>query len=196
MSYHENFERRVCVDLSFPALVEAKRKLGVRGIYIMADVTSLPIADGAMQGVVCCHVLYHVPAQEQRKALNELARVLETGGRGAVVYKWAYSPLSRYINKVFDRLSILIGRPPMVDSKRNAPALYARPQPREWLLGQTWLFRYRLACFRLVDGASMRKYMTEARLWRLITAMMFTWQRAMPRFTGKYGLYPIIIIEK
>jgi SAM-dependent methyltransferase len=197
MSYHEHFDRRVCVDFSFPALVEAKRKLGARGIYIMGDVTALPIADGAMQAVVCCHVLYHVPAGEQHRALNELARVLEKGGRGIVVYKWAASPLSRSLNRVFDLLSMFVGRPAAAaDSKKNPPALYAHPQPRKWFLGSRWPFRHRLACFRLIDGASMKKYMTEARPWRLITSILFIWQTAMPRFTGKYGLYPIIIIEK
>ena len=196
MSYHENFDRRVCVDFSLPALIEAKRKLGARGIYIMGDLTSLPIADGTMQGVVCCHVLYHVPAEEQRRALDQIARVLGSGARGVIVYKWASSPLSVYINKVFSLLSIFIGLPPMGHAKRNAPPLYGRAQPREWLLGQAWPFRYRLACFRLIDNGAMRKYMTKAKIWRLITATLFAWQRAMPRFTGKYGLYPIIIIEK
>ncbi|MGH7900145.1 MAG: hypothetical protein ACRENZ_00240, partial [Thermodesulfobacteriota bacterium] len=41
--YSTGFHIRICVDLSFLALREAKRKLGDKGIYILADITNLPL---------------------------------------------------------------------------------------------------------------------------------------------------------
>jgi len=72
MEYHANYARRICVDFSIEALQEAQQKLGVRGIYVLGDVTNLPFRDDAIDAVIANHVLYHVPADEQEKAFREL----------------------------------------------------------------------------------------------------------------------------
>jgi ubiquinone/menaquinone biosynthesis C-methylase UbiE len=50
-----------------------------RPAFVVADVTSLPFADGSFDGITCGYVLEHVP--EPEKGLSEMARVLRTGGR-------------------------------------------------------------------------------------------------------------------
>jgi Methyltransferase domain len=45
---------------------------------LMLDVTKLPFADGAFDGLVCNHVLEHVP--DDHAAMRELRRVLAPGG--------------------------------------------------------------------------------------------------------------------
>lgn len=200
LTFHENFDRRVCVDFSLPALLEAKRKLGNRGIYVVADVTRLPLAEGAVEGAVCCHVLYHVPADEQRRAFEEIARAIAPGGCGIVVYRWADSPLSWRLEKLFKMISGVAGGPAASKSQARAkpdmPPLYFHPHTCTWFLSHGWSFRYRLACYRLIDNFMMRKYMGEGNIWQIVTWMLYAWQRFMPRFTGKYGLYPLIVIQK
>ncbi len=44
----------------------------------VADIHNLPIKDGEFEGIVCLHVLEHV--FDDRKALDELARILSIGG--------------------------------------------------------------------------------------------------------------------
>lgn len=200
MTFHEKFYRRVCVDFSLAALLHARKKLGNKGIYVLADLTRLPLAAGAVDGAVCCHALYHVPADQQKQAFEEIARVIAPGGRGVVVYHWDYSPLSWRLEKLFKMISS-VGKPPVPsrlqeNAKRDMPTLYFHPHSYQWFASNNWSFRYRIACYRLIDNFMMSKYMGEGKIWRIITWLLYAWQQVMPGFTGKHGLYPLIIIQK
>ncbi|HEX5106438.1 MAG TPA: class I SAM-dependent methyltransferase, partial [Pirellulaceae bacterium] len=88
LEYSERYAVRICVDISFAALREARRKLGDRGIFILGDITNLPLAEGIADGVVSLHTIYHTPADEQATAFREIYRVLAPGCTAAVVYCW------------------------------------------------------------------------------------------------------------
>jgi hypothetical protein len=75
LDYSSHYRRRICVDLSITGLRESRRKVGDRGLYVVADLTRLPFRDGTFDGAVCSHVLYHVPEDEQESAVKELHRV-------------------------------------------------------------------------------------------------------------------------
>jgi SAM-dependent methyltransferase len=107
LKYHENFSRRVCVDFSLPALRQAQRKIGDRGIYIVGDITNLPLAAESVEAAVCCHVVYHVPAEQQQTAFEEIARVVARNGRAVVVYRWQDSPLSWRLEKLMKLISVV-----------------------------------------------------------------------------------------
>ena len=49
LQYSEAFEKRICIDLSFVALQQARKKLGSKGIYILGDITNLPLRDDALR---------------------------------------------------------------------------------------------------------------------------------------------------
>ena len=74
------------VDLSPAALEEARRILEGQKLSIdlrQGDLLSLPFHDESFQFVNCWGVLMHI--REVEKALEELARVLECGGRLAIM---------------------------------------------------------------------------------------------------------------
>lgn len=69
-----------CIDLSQQMLERARRRLkSDRPAYITADLSALPFADAAFDGITCGYVLEHLPDPEV--GLSELARVLCLGGR-------------------------------------------------------------------------------------------------------------------
>jgi ubiquinone/menaquinone biosynthesis C-methylase UbiE len=69
-----------CTDLSAQMLRRARARLkSPRPSFIVADLTSLPFADGSFDGITCGYVLEHLP--EPNKGLSELSRVLRKGGR-------------------------------------------------------------------------------------------------------------------
>ena len=48
--------------------------------FAAATLTQLPFADGMAAGVFCWYVLHHVPDEDLRTAIGELARVIAPGG--------------------------------------------------------------------------------------------------------------------
>lgn len=48
--------------------------------FAAASLTRIPVADSAAAGVFCWYVLHHVPDEDLRTAIRELARVIGPGG--------------------------------------------------------------------------------------------------------------------
>jgi ubiquinone/menaquinone biosynthesis C-methylase UbiE/uncharacterized protein YbaR (Trm112 family) len=195
LEYHENFERRICIDLSELALREAQKKLGDRGVYIIGDMTNLPLKDGVIDGIVSSHVIYHIPADEQPKAFKELWRVLAPGGRAAIVYVWPRSPVATALQWLFCRL-LPVNASAATAAGEARPDLYFHAHSWEWFKRQNWPFRYRIASFRLISNDMMRRHFNDGFISRAIASGILAFQAAFPGLAGKYGKYPIILIEK
>lgn len=67
------------VDLS-PAMVEAARWLNPGIEFTPGDMRALPVADGALGGIVAFYSVIHLPRPEVVPALVEMRRVLRPGG--------------------------------------------------------------------------------------------------------------------
>ena len=63
LTYSNDYEYRICADISFAALKEAKKKLGSKGLYFLCDITQLPLKNNVIDGIVSLHTIYHVPAK-------------------------------------------------------------------------------------------------------------------------------------
>lgn len=147
LTYSEKFDFRICVDFSLLALKEAKQKLGDKGIYILGDITNIPLVDDAMDAVISLHTIYHVPEDEQSKAFSEIHRVLKPGASAVVVYTWSYSlfmditylpirlvnKISRNIKKISHFMNASSSNlDTSVKSSDAQISLYFRPQNYEW----------------------------------------------------------------
>jgi ubiquinone/menaquinone biosynthesis C-methylase UbiE len=67
-------------DYSQQMLQRARRRLKhTRATQVRADLTRLPYADQAFDGVICGWVLEHLP--DPRPGLHELSRVMQPGGK-------------------------------------------------------------------------------------------------------------------
>jgi hypothetical protein len=193
LDYDKGFVRRICVDISIQALKEARSKVGERGIYVLGDITNLPIKDGIIDAAICNHVIYHIPVDEQSKAFLELWRVIkERSGRAVIVYSWKDARLPWRLGQIARALRIS-----GTDASEIAmPPLYYHPQSRQWFESQPWPFKYKLMPFRLVDNGFLKKYIGDDIRSRMMLAGMSLLQRALPRFSGRHGQYPVIIIDK
>ncbi|MBS1973522.1 MAG: methyltransferase domain-containing protein, partial [Bacteroidetes bacterium] len=61
LQYSANYKYRVCVDLSFQALSEVKKKLGNKALCVLCDMTKMPFKDDVMDGFVSLNTIYHIP---------------------------------------------------------------------------------------------------------------------------------------
>ena len=89
----DGYEYRICIDISINALIQAKinlDKANKKGIFICGDITRIPLRDNSCDVVLCQHTLYHVPKNEQFKAVNEMYRVVRPDSKIVIIYSWFY----------------------------------------------------------------------------------------------------------
>lgn len=70
--------RLTLTDFSEGMLSEARRRLGGRAAFRVADAQELPFADESFDAVIANHMLFHVA--DRGRALAEIRRVLRPGG--------------------------------------------------------------------------------------------------------------------
>ncbi len=80
------YRHHVCLDFSLPGLLEAKRALGDRAIYICGSLLAAPIQSEACDAILASHVIYHIDLELQERAIQELARMVRPGGKVIVFY--------------------------------------------------------------------------------------------------------------
>ena len=79
----------VGVDASLALLTEADERVGSAASLLLGDATRLPLGAATVDLAVYIATLHHLPsAADRRASLDELARVLRSGGR-ALVSVWS-----------------------------------------------------------------------------------------------------------
>ncbi len=196
LDYGEHFRKRVCIDLSAPALKVAARKLGDKGICLQGDLTNIPLVDNSMDAITCNHVIYQLPKDLQAKAFLELYRVLKPGGVAVVVYWWADTPLAWKVERLTRIFFRKQAAPEPASLGVKLPDLTHEPQSLSWFQSQSWPFRYEFEPFRIVTNAYMRRYIPDDWRGSLVLNSLYGLQQAMPRYCGKYGTMPVILMYK
>jgi SAM-dependent methyltransferase/uncharacterized protein YbaR (Trm112 family) len=212
LTYSEGYDYRICVDLSFLALAEAKKKLGDRGICVLGDLTDLPLRDGLIDGAISLHVIYHIPKDEQVTAIREIHRVLSPGSTAAIAYSWGpraflmiVSALPRRIWKGLRRLAwqvahllVLLAR--KLGLKETPPegapeTPYIHFHRYGYFARRLKDCKLRLAVWRGVHSGWTRAHIHppsgEGRLRRI-----YQFEERHPVLAGRLGQYPLFIIEK
>ncbi|MDR3714458.1 MAG: class I SAM-dependent methyltransferase [Puia sp.] len=200
LQYSANYKYRVCVDFSFQALSEAKRKLGDKGLCILCDMTNMPFKDGVMDGFVSLNTVYHIPKDEQATAIKELYRVLATNGKGVVVYDWyKHSPwmnfwLLPFRGFVFIKNRILDTFGKMTGTKGAERRLYFYAHTPEYFKEN--LPPYQLKVWRTVSVPFMRYYIHPWLGGKKILDWLYEKEEKSPEVYGLKGEYPMLVFEK
>jgi ubiquinone/menaquinone biosynthesis C-methylase UbiE len=205
--YSADYAARICVDISFAALRAARRQLGEHGIYVLGDITNLPLRDNAVDGCVSLHTIYHVPASEQAQAFHELHRVLKPGGSAAVVYSWK----SRAVKLValpakLAELPVKLWRSvrrnwvnrsePQRAKPKSSGEFYYHAYSYRWFVRQRFPFATDVRTWRSVNIPILKAYFHDFALGRAALAALFWLEDRFPRFLGRFGAYPLIVIKK
>ena len=201
-TYSASYDFRICADVSEVALRHARKRLGENGIYLLCDVTNLPLKDGVVDGFVSLHTIYHVPARQQSKAIGELYRVLKEKGSGVVVYSWGRrSPLMNAVRRAAYPLHALgivgAGRSRRTPEDAAGPSLFGHFHDFRWYRRNVERrYRSRLASWRSVSVPFLRTFVHERALGRPLLALLFRLESRFPRWFGRYGQYPIFVFTK
>lgn len=217
LTYSENYERRVCADISIVALKEARRRLGDHGMYVVCDVARLPFRREAFEGVVSLHTLHHLPLADQKSAYGELHRVLATGRCGVVVNGWTDSPLmrhSRWLVNLMERAGRMVKRlrggkaredqaaanptkSPDNPLKPGPTGTFVQKLDAEWLRKEVGSqMSLEIRSWRSVNVRFLRAVIHEALGGRLWLKLLFALEERFPGYFGERGQYPLIVIRK
>ncbi|MBX2939634.1 MAG: class I SAM-dependent methyltransferase [Ferruginibacter sp.] len=200
LQYSENYRYRICVDMSFQGLSECKRKLGDKAICLLCDMTNLPVKDNMIDGFISLNTIYHIPKDEQVKAITELYRVTQKGGKGVVVYDWyKHSPWMNisllpfrgfaYIrNKIKDAFSGAQGKKP-------SRMLYFYAHPYDYFK-QHLPMPFQLACWRSISVPFMKVYLHSWLFGKQILQAIYNKEEREPERCGLKGEYPMFVFEK
>ncbi|MBN2547563.1 MAG: class I SAM-dependent methyltransferase [Anaerolineales bacterium] len=226
LEYQRGYLYRVCADISYTALTEARKRLtaaGCRGLYVVADVANLPFRPDVFDGIISLHTIHHLTEDEHLQAYQELHRVLAPQSSAVVVHGWPDSRLMRFfepfvkighrLRSIFFRVAIKQqpGRRSRLSQQRPAPP-YSEEGPGETEFRKgTFTSRHDVAWVKNEVGAHME---VEIRVWRSASVRFLravihpylggrAWLRLLywleeryPHFFGEQGKYPLIVIRK
>lgn len=211
--YSEGFDYRICLDFSFRALEAAQQRLGERGIYLLGDMTNLPLLDDSVDSIISLHTIYHIPAEEQRVALRELYRVLKPSGRAVIVYSWGsrsllmkLGPPTARLNRGTIGMASFLASPPKRRSPEGAraPATPGAPlQLYSHFHSYSWFARelkaigsFQLACWRSVNTAFLENYVKSWLCGKQLLSVLCWLEGTFRWIFGRIGQYPMFIIPK
>lgn len=200
LDYSANFKQRVCVDLSSLALKEARKKLGERGEYILADITQLPFKNDVFDEVISLHTIYHVPKEEQRKAFSELYRVIIAGNSVKVVYSWGKYSILMFpstilwfiMEKIKEKIEI---KKNIKNKKSDESTLYYHPQFL-CVMKEFSEFKLEILTSRSINMYFQKIFIHEWLYGRNILNLIYSVENLMPHVAGFVGQYPLILIRK
>jgi SAM-dependent methyltransferase len=214
LTYSQGYAYRVCLDLSIVALQEARKRVGERGLYVVADVANLPFKPGAFDGIVSLHTLHHLPPGDQERAYRGLYRVLAPASSAVIVNGWTHSPLMRLAQPSVNFME-LVGKWIAHWRGKNTASEKPGQQQANKTKGEnpTGTFVQKL------DAAWLRSILEgkmpfEIRVWRSVNVrflravvhaplggrIMLRWlyrlEERYPHYFGEKGQYPLVIIRK
>lgn len=204
VEYSRNYQGRVCADISITALQEARRHLGEHGLYVVADIASLPFKKDAFDGLVSLHTIHHLPKEEHPGAYRELFRVLAPAHNGVVVVGWQRPILIKIFNFPHRLRKRLQGffrkfkRAGKVDKeKKPSKGTYHEKYTAAWLkkelAGQVPID---ILVWRSVGVRTMRLYIHQALGGKYLLRLVYALEELFPRFFGEKGTYPLIVMHK
>lgn len=201
LALSENYEYRICADISVNALIQAKLNYSPRkGIFICADITNIPIRDNSCDAVLCQHTLYHIPRKEQETAVNELYRVAKPGTSIAIVYSLFYHSwfmnISLFPIQLYRILRHFAGKI-YVRIFKGKPRLYFYPHSLGWFKRKFAFSRdMKFFCWRSTNKYFLNLYVHKWLRGDKILEWLRRSEEKHPQFWGKFGEYPIIVIRK
>jgi len=201
LTYSENYQFRLCADISITALREARQKLGERGLYVVADIANLPFKTDVFDGEVSMHAIHHLPLSEHKRAYTELRRVLKSDRSAVVVNGW-HNPLLMCLAEPFIQLGRLLSGRGKKKKKNwseedDRAGTFVEKLTPEWLKQElNGALDYKVYPWRSLSPRFMRWFVRPQFGGEAFLRLIFWLEEHFPRFFGKHGQYPMIVIRK
>jgi ubiquinone/menaquinone biosynthesis C-methylase UbiE len=196
-----DYEIRICADISVNALIQAKHNYSLRkGIFICCDITNIPLKENICDAVLCQHTLYHIPKNEQKTAVDEMYRIARHDSNIAIVYSLFYHSWFMNITLLpvqFYRIARHFAGKIYLKVIRSKPRLYFYPHSIGWFKRNfDFSSKMEFYCWRSVNKYFLNIYVHKWLGGKRLLAYLGRSEDKYPRFWGRFGEYPVIVIKK
>lgn len=191
------------MDASINALIQAKsniEKVGKKGIFICGDITNIPIRSGSVDTVLAQHVLYHIPRNEQKTAVDEMYRVAKPDSRIVIIYSWFYHSwfmnLSLNLVQIYRILRHFAGKI-YVRLVKSKPILYFYPHSPRWFK-KSFEFSddIEFYCWRSTNKYFMNIYIHKWLFGKKLLDKLRRIEDKYTKFMSTFGEFAAIVITK
>jgi len=201
LTYSEDYNYRLCADISITALQEARNRLGEKGLFVVADIANLPFKHDAFDGVVSMHAIHHLPLTEHKRAYSELTRTLKVGKSGAIINGWHNPLLMRMAEPLIALGRFLTGRSAKKKkdwtSEEDQSGTFVEKMTPRWLKNEIKdVAKFEIYPWRSLSPRFMRWFVRPQFGGKAFLRFVFWLEETFPRFFGENGQYPLIIIKK
>ncbi|MFQ5922049.1 MAG: class I SAM-dependent methyltransferase [Anaerolineales bacterium] len=201
LEYSRGYERRVCLDISRLALVEARKRVGDHGLFIVGDVSRLPFVDEAFDGVVSLHTVHHVAAELQGEAFDDLHRVQGLDSRAVVVYSWGRNSLLMRLSawpiqlaEAGIRWITRRRQATSAEAKVSASGTYTHHHDQRWIVHKVGgLPGFEIVVWRSVSTAFLRALVHRRFMGGEFLRLLCWFEDRAPHLMGRFGQYPMIV---
>jgi SAM-dependent methyltransferase len=209
ITYSEGYTYRVCLDLSYVALTDARKRIGSHGLFVVADVAHMPFANEVFDDIVSLHTFHHLPMAGTKSAYREVFRILKPNANAVVVNGWNYSPFMKRMNG-FIRVGERLSRNGKQQDQKEMQA-QANPQDTSSKPAGTFVEKFDAKAFkkeilpefnicirvwRSVSVRFLRAVIKPGWGGKLLLKKLYFWEEVFPRHFGEQGQYPLIIMRK
>ena len=209
LTYSQGYSYRVCLDLSLVALVDARKRIGDHGLFVVADVANLPFCEEVFDGIVSLHTFHHLPKQGRVNAYKETFRVLKNGVSAVIVNGWNFSPLmtrAAGLVKLGERVFQREIKKNSGTTNKSSKKQQANPKPagtfvekfdavtfKEEILPQ---YNASIYVWRSVSVRFLRAVIHKGWGGKVKLGILYALEELFPRYFGEKGQYPLIVIKK
>jgi len=195
LTYSENYEYRICADISLRALQAAKQKLGAKGLYLLCDVTCLPLQSAKLDAAISLHTLYHVPQDQQLQGYTEIQRVLKPKGVSVVIYSWGRRSLLMNLLMFPMKAWSLLKR--LLPAKATGQTLYFHAHSYEWFRQSIQLpYDCKLYAWRSVNVPFLKCFIHKQWGGAALLKVFYALESRFPALMGRIGAYPLFVSTK
>ena len=203
LTYSQSFKLRICMDFSILAVKEAAVRLNGKGIFILGDMTCIPIADHCIDAVISMHTVYHVPMAQQTQAVAESYRVLKPGKKAVIVYSWRDSELMKAAfglwKPVLNFYKQLRGKAPkMLETQApTRPDLFVQQQNYDWFSRHIKKqYHARLEVYSAISRSFSHTFLRKKMFGYQLSAFIYWLEDKFPKLMGRWGQYPVFVLNK
>ena len=213
LEYSKGYKYRVCADISYVALEEARARINDHGLYVISDVANLPFKPDTFEGIVSLHTIQHLPQDEYLRGYQEVYRVLAPSCSAVVVNRWRSSflmslffPIIRVVVRLLLFYRRVTGHPTLLDVGKSDAGEDDVPSPKKTFVHRhnaSWLKRevgtlipMDILVWRSVSTRFLRILIHRRLGGRWVLKVLCWLEECAPHFFGLYGQYPLIVIRK